>query len=185
MTSGTHRHSGDAVISTDRLLLTPLTAQDATEMVQVLGDPSLYAFTGGRPPVLAELARRYESQQVGRSGDGTELWHNWIVRLRADGAAIGYVQATIEAATGVAEVAWVIGTPWQGNGYAAEAAHGMVARLVADGTTRLVAHIHPKHHASAAVARRLHLAPTGRTVDGEQEWASGSPQDTLRPRLQG
>lgn len=142
-------------------------------MVRVLADRSLYTFTGGRPPELVELERRYERQQVGASGDGTQAWKNWIVRLRSNGAAIGYVQATIDNASGVAEMAWVIGAPWQGRGYAREAAHAMLEALKADGITRFVAHIHPDHHASAAVANALGLAPSGRTVDGQDEWVSG------------
>jgi RimJ/RimL family protein N-acetyltransferase len=167
--------SGDTVIHTERLLLDPLTVQAAAEMVGVLDDPALYTYIGGRPPGLAELTRRYERQQVGHSGDGSEAWRNWVVRLRSDGAAVGYVQATLPAGSELAEVAWVIGTPWQGRGYAREAAAGMVERLVADGVTGLVAHIHPDHRASAAVAGALGLSRTGRTVDGEEEWAGGRP----------
>ncbi len=163
--------AGGPAISTERLLLMPLTVQDAAEMVGLLGDPALYTFIGGRPPDLPELTRRFERLEVGSSGDGTAVWRNWVVRLRSDGAAIGYVQATIATTTGVADVAWLIGTRWQGLGYAREAARGMAAALASAGATGLVAHVHPEHRASAGVARALGLAPTGRTVDGEDEWA--------------
>jgi hypothetical protein len=83
-------------IVTARLKLVPLAVGDAEEMVGVLGDERLYAFTGGRPPTLAELRARYAQLVVGRSPDGTEQWRNWIVRLR-DGRAVGTVQATITA----------------------------------------------------------------------------------------
>jgi hypothetical protein len=51
----------------------------------------------------------------------------------------------------------------------------MVEALAADGATQFVAHIHPAHHASAAVANALGLAPSGQTVGGEDEWVSGVP----------
>ncbi len=99
--------------------LEPLAVSDATEMAVVLADPELYRVTGGRPPTEDELRRQYERQVVGRSADGTEEWLNWVVRV--DGAAAGYVQATVHDGSR-AVVAWVIGTDWQGRGLATEAA---------------------------------------------------------------
>ncbi|MGH8945870.1 MAG: GNAT family N-acetyltransferase [Acidimicrobiia bacterium] len=80
-------------VRTSRLVLTPLDAADAAEMVAVLSDPGLYAFTGGEPPTLYQLEELYRHQSAGSPDDG-ETWHNWILRL--DGAAIGYVQATVK-----------------------------------------------------------------------------------------
>ena len=48
------------------------------------------------------------------SPDGSEVWANWVVRVREQETAIGVTQATIHAET--ADVAWVIGTAWQGAG---------------------------------------------------------------------
>lgn len=152
-------------IVTARLELAPLAVSDAEEMVAVLGDERLYAFTGGRPPTLAELRARYARLVVGRSPDGTEQWRNWIVRL-GDGRAVGTVQATITDTGRAAEVAWVIAMAWQGQGLAAEAAE----ELEAGGVQTITAHVHPDHHASAAVAARAGLAATGELHDGERVW---------------
>ena len=158
-------------IATDRLDLVPLRVADAGEMVAVLADPALYAYIGGGPPSRADLVRRFRAQVAGRSPDGREAWHNWIVRDRASGAATGFVQATI-AADGPrsAEIAWVIATSWQGRGYATEAARALVAWLEARGVGSIVAHIHLDHGASAAVAARAGLAPTDELVEGERVW---------------
>ncbi|MEU2149735.1 GNAT family N-acetyltransferase, partial [Streptomyces globisporus] len=86
------------------------------------------------------------------------------------GSLAGYVQATVRGPR--AEIAWVVGTPWQGRGYASEAAQGLAAHLVSAGGVReLVAHIHPDHAASAAVAVAAGLGPTGGWEDGERRWA--------------
>ena len=114
---GSDGPGGDRIV-TARLELAPLAVGDAEEMVAVLGDERLHAFTGGRPPNLAELRARYARLVAGRSPDGTEQWRNWIVRLR-DGRAVGTVQATITAGGRAAEVAWVIAVAWQGQGLAA------------------------------------------------------------------
>lgn len=166
---------GAAVIGTGRLLLTPLRAADAAEMAGVLDDERLHEFTGGRPPSLAELRARYARLQAG-SPDPAVSWLNWIVRLRASGQAVGTVQSTVTGdgpAAGdelSAEVAWVIGRLWQGRGYAAEAATGLVAWLLSQGVTAITACIHPDHHASAGVAARAGLAVTGEVTDGERVW---------------
>ena len=155
---------------TPRLDLLPLQPEDADEMVDVLADPRLYTFTGGGPPSRDELLARYQRQSVGHSADGTAEWHNWIVRRRPEGDAIGFVQAAIVRPVGPADIAWLIGVPWQGRGFAAEAARALVAWLERAGVSVITAHVHPDHRASAAVAARGGLAPTDQIDRGERVW---------------
>lgn len=151
------------------LRLEPLTTEHAAEMVAVLEDAALYTFTGGSPPSPADLAARY-ARQVAGPRDDTYAWHTWVVRLGDEGPAVGYVQATVLGDEGVAELAWVVGTPWQGRGVAGDAAALVLELLVASGVSRVVAHIHPDHVASQRVAARLGMQSTSRVVDGEVEW---------------
>jgi RimJ/RimL family protein N-acetyltransferase len=165
------------LISTARLDLLPIQPDYAEEMSGVLADPALYEFIGGQPPAAAELRSRYQSWVTG-SPDPAQGWHNWVIRLREEGCLAGWVQATISGLSDrTAEVAWVIGKPWQGRGIASEAARGLVSWLVGAGpggprstVTTVTAHIHPDHHASAAVARAAGLAPTAEMLDGEVLW---------------
>ncbi len=140
-------------------------------MVDVLADERLYAFIGGKPPSLDELRDRYRRLAVGRSADGREEWHNWIVRRRSDGRAVGTVQATIVEEGRAAEVAWVIGVPWQGQGLATEAARALVRWLERRGIVTISAHVHPNHAASAGVAGRAGLTLTDEVDDGERVWS--------------
>ena len=163
------------LLRTDRLRLTPLEPGDAAEMVPVLADPALYAFTGGEPPTLEQLDDRYRRQVAGPPVAGSpvaeERWHNWIVRLAGPGTAVGFVQATVVGNR--ASVAWLVGTRWHGRGIAREAARAMCAWLRAAGVRRITAHIHPDHDASARVAAACGLEPTGEVdEDGERVWAS-------------
>lgn len=151
-----------------RLVLTPLRAGDAAAMSGVLDDERLHEFIGGEPLSAAELAARYERLAAG-SGRPDEVWLNWIVRL--DGAPIGTVQATVTADH--AEIAWVVGVPWQGHGYAGEAARALVAWLHGQGVRTISANIHPDHAASGAVAARAGLSRTDELVDGEHVWRTG------------
>jgi RimJ/RimL family protein N-acetyltransferase len=139
--------------------LEPLRIDHAAEMVGVLADPALYGFIGGRPPAEADLVARY-TRQVSRAD-----WLNWIVRERDTGKAIGTVQVTLRPDE--AELAWVIATSAQGHGYATEATRAVIENLDAD---LLIAHIHPDHAASNAVARHLGLEPTADVKNGEVRW---------------
>ncbi|HEY5423272.1 MAG TPA: GNAT family N-acetyltransferase [Ilumatobacteraceae bacterium] len=148
-----------------------LRVADAEEMVVVLADPALHQFTGGRPASLEELRGRYTSW-AGGSGSVDELWLNWIVRRDIDNAAVGAVQATVVHPHGepIGEVAWTIGTAWQRQGFATEAAVALVQWLFDNGAESVVAHVHPNHIASARVAAAAGLRPTDNVVDGEVEW---------------
>ncbi len=155
-----------------RITLEPLREADADEMAPLLDDPRLHDFIGGRPATAQQLRQRYRRQVVGHSPDGTQRWLNWIVRRTVDRAAVGTVQATItgDANHRAADVAWVIATAYQGHGFAKEAARVMVAWLREQEVTAFVAHIHPDHAASAAIARSLGLVPTSTIEDGEVRW---------------
>lgn len=158
-------------IRTGRLDLQPLLVEHAEEMAGVLSDPALYTFIGGAPPAAADLRARYERLAAG-SPDPEVSWCNWVIRLRQEGCLAGTVQATIggPADEAVAEIAWVVGTPWQGRGIATEAAQGLVGWLGHLPARIVIAHIHPDHHASAAVATAAGLTPTGLWQDGELQW---------------
>lgn len=155
-------------LTTDRLILTPLVVEDASAMVAVLADPSLYVYTGGSPPTVEDLTRRYRAQVAG-SGIEAEVWHNWVLRLAHEGTAIGFVQTTVTAEQ--ADMAWVIGVDWQGDGFAKEAVAAMSEWLVGIGITRLTAHVHPDHRASQGVAKSAGLVRTTEIdEDGEEIW---------------
>ncbi|MDT9700358.1 GNAT family N-acetyltransferase [Streptomyces sp. P17] len=151
-------------LRTPRLDLLPLRVEHAEEMAAVLADPALHTFIGGSPLTPEALRARCERLAAG-SPDPDVSWCNWVLRLRAEGCLVGTVQATVTARA--AEIAWVVGTPWQGRGLASEAARALVGLLA--GRT-VIAHIHPGHTASAAVARAAGLAPTDAWQDGEVRW---------------
>ena len=167
------RWPDEAVVRTARLCVEPVRVEHAEHMAVVLGDPALYAITGGTPPEADRLAARYRRWQRPSSDDGSEGWLNWVVLRTEDDTAVGTVQATTTAGVHglVAEVAWVVGVPFQGRGYATEAAAAVVAWLVARGVRDVCAHIAPEHLASEAVARRIGMRATGEfRDDGEQRW---------------
>jgi len=160
-----------AMLNRQRVRLEPLRIEHADELTPVLNDSMLHTYTGGEPADLAQLRARYRRQLVGQSPDGSQRWLNWLVRGE-DGQALGTVQATVSEKEDelAAEVAWVIGTAHQGQGYAQEAAEVLVTWLRHQGVRTLIAHVHPQHEASKAVARAVGLSPTETLLDGEVRW---------------
>ncbi|PKW12343.1 Protein N-acetyltransferase, RimJ/RimL family [Streptomyces sp. 1222.5] len=158
-------------VETERLSLVPLAVEHADEMAEVLSDPALHAFTGGTPYSAQALRSRY-ARLVAGSPHASQTWWNWVIRLRAEKRLVGTVQATITGGEfeRAAEVAWVVGTRWQGRGIATEAARALVAWLREQEVGAIRAHIHPDHHASAAVAGAAGLAPTSHRHEGEIRW---------------
>ena len=175
-------------LSAPSITLEPLTVEHAEAMATVLADPALYAVTGGEPPTTEELRDRYARQVRGMSPDGTEGWLNWIVVDAIDDQPAGYVQATIRPDDDhdEAELGWVIGTRWQGRGFATEAAQAVADWLEQQGIATLVAHIRPGHRPSERVAESLGLQPSSVVQDGEIRWIRSA--DSARspgPRSEG
>ncbi|MEA2251580.1 MAG: hypothetical protein QOG70_1822 [Solirubrobacteraceae bacterium] len=149
-------------------------------MVGVLSDARLHEFIGGRSATIAGLRERYARLVAGPT-DPDELWLNWIVRRRSDERPIGTVQATVTTRNprSTASVAWVIGSDFQNQGFASEAARVLVEWLW-HRVDEIVACIHPDHRASAVVATRAGLCPTDEERDGEQVWRAPSGGEATR-----
>jgi RimJ/RimL family protein N-acetyltransferase len=152
------------------VVLAPLTAADAGELAPLLDDPELHRFIGGEPLTRPALAERYMRLEGGAPEGSRESWLNWVIRRREDLQAVGTAQATVRGDT--ASVAWVVGSEWQGRGYASAAARGLVAWLRGELGLTVVANIHPDHEASERVAQGAGLRLTERRVEGERVWSS-------------
>ncbi|WP_330267639.1 GNAT family N-acetyltransferase [Streptomyces griseorubiginosus] len=165
-----------------RLQLEPLRITHAQEAAEILNDVRLHKWIGGTPPTREELEQRYQRQTVGHSPDGRHGWLNWMLRKRADGRLVGTVQATLYQSRPdrvEAELAWVIGHDFQGDGYGKEGASTMALWLRTQGVSGFVAHVHPEHRASAGIARALGMEPTGEVHDSEELWADFGPRPSL------
>jgi RimJ/RimL family protein N-acetyltransferase len=152
----------DEPIRTQRLALVPAVAEDADELVAVFADERLYAFTGGRPGTVEELRDTLGRLARERAAD-PEAQLDWVARRLADEQVVGMLQAVFGGGGRSAELAWLVGVPWQGQGLASEAAIAVVARLEALGVDQLTAWIRPDHHASEAVAAHAGLRVTDET----------------------
>jgi RimJ/RimL family protein N-acetyltransferase len=168
-------------LRTARLLLEPITVEHAGELATALRDDNVYAFIGGQPESASWWLRRLAAWQRRRSPDGTELWLNWAVRITATKMLIGYVQATVVEQQ--ADIAYVIGLPWQRQGYGREATAAMVDYVVAEfDITSVRAWIADGHIASQRVAQATGLAASDeRGADHERLWIREIPSPIADP----
>lgn len=173
----------ELILGSRRLELRPIRREDAQKLFPVLSDPALYEYTGDTPPASVDvLAALYASRETRRSPDGDELWLNWLIQLRESAAVIGYMQASV--GTSAADLAWVVAVPWQGAGFATEAAQAVINWLRRLGVARLQARINPRHTASQKVAIRSGFQRTSELAEAEEVWILDlvPPQDTVISR---
>ena len=161
----------DWSLETDRRLLAPMVEGDSDALFELLKDPEIHVFTDGHPPETEEdLRAKIRRRESRHSPEGDELWLNWTLRLKEDQTVVGYVQAGVKE--GQADMAWVIGVPFQRQGFASEASRRVLEWLRDHLHVHEVrASIHPDHIASHTVARNIGLTKSGEITDeGEDVW---------------
>ncbi len=102
-------------------------AAHAPEMFAVLSDPAIYEFENAPPASQAWLEERFRKLETRTSGDGSEQWLNWVVRLPG-GELAGYTQATIEPG-GVATVGYELASRYWRRGLGSCAVAAMLDEL--------------------------------------------------------
>ncbi|TPW17389.1 MAG: N-acetyltransferase GCN5 [bacterium] len=153
------------ILHSERLVLEPQVAAHAAEMFVVLSDPAIYEFENEPPASLEWLRARFERLESRASGDGSERWLNWVIRV-AGGELIGYVQASVPAIGGAFIAYELTSTHW-GHGYGREAVGAMLVELAAGYDVRQVGAVfkRPNHRSRKLLTRLGFVMPT--TADCE------------------
>jgi RimJ/RimL family protein N-acetyltransferase len=114
-------------LASPRLFLENLRPEQAAEMFQVLQDPGMYTYIPLGPPETPEVLRERYARQASHP-DEEGIWLNWILRLKAGSACIGYVQATIPPGE-PALLAYQLSPHYWCQGYASEACRAVIGHL--------------------------------------------------------
>ena len=141
-------------LSASHCILEPLVAAHAAEMFSVLGDPAIYEFENS-PPISEEwLTERYQRLESRSSGDGTEQWLNWVIRLPG-GSLAGYVQATV-LPNQTTFVAYELNSLYWRQGIASSAVGEVLRELQENyGVKMFVAVLKAKNYRSEGMLRKL------------------------------
>jgi ribosomal-protein-alanine N-acetyltransferase len=119
----------EKILETSRLTLEPITEKHAEAMFDVLQDNKIYKFIPEtRPTSVLALRNRYRLLSRRRSPSDTQIWLNWVLRLKADGGYIGTIQATITD-NDLANIAYVLSPTFWDRGYGLEATRKLVSLL--------------------------------------------------------
>lgn len=163
-------------LGSSRLIFEWLRAEHAAGLFEPLADPTVYEHIGGRPPrTVAALAEEFARRAAGPPGSADERWLNCAIRVRADGALIGRVEATIVC--GRAEVGYLFGVQYWGRGYAAEAMEAFQQFLRRNcGITECWATTSPKNTRSIRLLSRLGYQEV---IDSWPALASYAPGDRV------
>jgi [ribosomal protein S5]-alanine N-acetyltransferase len=147
------------VIRTERLELRPFVMEDLDALAEVLSDPEVMRYVGagearGRTREESERTLRTLIDDYGRWGHGLLALTSPDENGGEPFGWCGLIRWDLEGVTEV-EVAYVLGRPYWGKGYATEAAMAVRDHGLRDlGRRRLVSLIYPDNVASVRVAEK-------------------------------
>jgi [ribosomal protein S5]-alanine N-acetyltransferase len=172
---------GDTVpftqIPTARLILRPLTPEDAADLAERRSDPGTADYQAWSVPYPVARARDLIAELSGHDPFAPGEWTQLAIVRTADGRTVGDVATQVSKNARTAEVGYTL-HPWaRGAGFATEAAAGLCEHLVrVVGVHRLEACTHPDNTASNAVLERLGFAREG--LQRENYWVEDQVSDT-------
>ncbi|HEY7415397.1 MAG TPA: GNAT family N-acetyltransferase [Ktedonobacteraceae bacterium] len=133
-----HLIQPEAVLETSRLWLEPLHPSHASVLYEFLQSPAIYTFIPEDPPISLEaLTTRYQRLSSRRSPDGQEIWLNWAMRQRREGAYVGLLQATVYSDAN-AYFAYTLFPLFWKQGYAREGCKRVMDLLLKDYQVHLI-----------------------------------------------
>jgi [ribosomal protein S5]-alanine N-acetyltransferase len=149
--------------TTPRLEVRRLTLADLDGFHEIWGDPEVIFWGPSADPDVSRTRLRALAQRRLRGVNDS----GWFAAIRrCDGRMVGDVVLQ-PAPWGDAdiEVGWHLAKAWQGQGYATEAAAGLLEHARRHGVSRVHAKILPDNRPSRAVALRLGMTVVGQLDD--------------------
>ncbi|WP_240700237.1 GNAT family N-acetyltransferase [Sphingomonas gei] len=159
------------VLETARLRLRPGTPADAEALHPAFADPEMMRWWSNPPHHSVEQTRADLAQRAPE-------WRRWIITLKEDGRAIGFVAVGEKRQGNVSEIGYLLRREYWGTGIAAEAATRVIDQLFAEGQRRVFADTDPDNVASRRLLERLGFKLEG-VLRGEWETHIGVRDTTL------
>lgn len=165
------------MISTDRLLLRALTANDFAALREIGGDSEVLRYRA-RSQITEEMTREFLQKAHDAAQVEPRDFFAFAVVLRSEEKLIGECGLTVvDSATREAFVWYSFNRHFWNQGYATEALHAMLQVAVSQfGLRRIFAETHPENLASERVMQKV-----GMVFEGVYEAPDRDGQ--IRPRL--
>ncbi|MFG2821373.1 GNAT family N-acetyltransferase [Kitasatospora sp. NPDC048365] len=152
------------MIETERLVVRLWEPSERERAFDIYSRWEVARWLGAEPRALQEPAEA--DALIGRFRDRSAdpRYGLWAVEVRETAVVAGTVLLMpLPGGDGEVEVGWHLHPDSWGHGWATEAARAVVAKGFADGLPAIHAVVRPGNEPSAAVCRRLGMAPVGRT----------------------
>lgn len=172
-----HYRGGVTTLSTDRLLLRPHDAADASPLQRIYGRPDVSRYLLDDPWSADDAARHVREREAKTDLDGST--GALALVIEQEHAVIGDVQLWYtDRERRVAEIGWVLDPAHGGRGLAAEAVSA-VLRFAFDAARlhRVTAQMDARNTASAKLATRVGMLPEAHFR--QDWWSKGEWTDTL------
>jgi ribosomal-protein-alanine N-acetyltransferase len=153
------------VLTTERLIMRPITPADATVLFEARRDPDVMRYWDWPEQKSIAQVESIIADHQPYIDDGEVIW--WTVALKADGRVVGECDLSeIDHHHRRAEIGFMFNRAYWGNGYAFEAAGAaMHHAFVTMGIERLWARTHAGNDASCRLLERLGFSLEGRLRD--------------------
>jgi RimJ/RimL family protein N-acetyltransferase/GNAT superfamily N-acetyltransferase len=182
-------------IRTNRLVLRPVRADDASHLAARRNDPEVAIYQDWSTPFPVERAHTIVAESAALDGPTLDEWWMLTIADHDDTCVVGDVVAKLACDGHVAEIGYTLAREHWGRGYAVEAVGALVTHLFTSvGVDRVQGGLHPDNIASAMVLERVGLRFEGHTklsywLDdvGSDDWLYGATRPdweawTGRPR---
>ena len=167
------------VLETERLLLRPVSADDAALILRISGDPDTvkYLYFWGRDGLTpAQDAHRYLSHALAEWQRQPDMIREYCLIRKDTGEAIGTASVEI-ADEQSAELGWILLPEHRGQGYATEAGRAMMDfGFTHYGKGRVIARCDTRNAPSAHVMERLGMHLTHVEKEGRAPKYEGGPR---------
>jgi len=153
------------MFETERCLVREWRPEEAERAFDLYRRWEVAQWLGATPQALEtqeqaeRLIGRWNELDAERPDEG-----RWAIERKSDGVVVGTaLLLRLPDGDGEFEIGWHLHPDSWGNGYATEAAGGVIALAFARGMAEILAVVRPDNAASIAVARRLGMEHLGRT----------------------
>lgn len=138
---------------TARLAIEPMSACHAAALAAAVADPTPGARALWDEPATVDATLGRIAHLARGPSDPRQRWFNFVMRRLDDAVVIGRLEATVY--DGWCEIAYLLGTAHQRQGFAREGVQWMLDQLAAAGFPEAWAAIHPENFGSIGLVRAL------------------------------
>lgn len=157
------------VLETERCVVRETTVADVDDFFDIYSDPSITEYTEGLYPTKEE-ERRYAEEYIDKVYSFYEFGV-WTVLEKASGKVIGRAGFSVRPEYDLPELGFVIGIPWQGQGYAYEVCRAILdygfEELEFEAVQTLV---EPENKKSLRLCERLGFLPKENVKMNQKEY---------------